>query len=309
VFLIDDLDRCDADYVVEFLEVVQTLVRDAPQFLPDSDGRLKVAQRIRRVMLRLPGYGNLAGPYVFIAADGQWIRSSYEQHYDTFRQTALQGRPLGYLFLEKVFQLHVRLTSITPGAREAFLDTLLTPARRHRLPSGQHDVISTAKAAVRDARSEAEVIAVAQKAAVDVVDPMAKMEILGDAAVKFSERAIEQATEHELHPFGTFLEPNPRSIKLFVNTYGVLRSLRTLEEVFIPTGPLALWAVLEIRWPYLADYLRTHPDTIEHYRTGQDVPDEVKLLLMNKQVEPILTDPRWGGPLTSDLIRQCAGAA
>ena len=29
IFLVDDLDRCSADYVVEFLETVQTQLRDA----------------------------------------------------------------------------------------------------------------------------------------------------------------------------------------------------------------------------------------------------------------------------------------
>jgi hypothetical protein len=39
------------------------------------------------------------------------------------------GRPLGYLFLEKVFQLHARLHSITQDAQRAFYESLLVPSR------------------------------------------------------------------------------------------------------------------------------------------------------------------------------------
>jgi hypothetical protein len=76
IFLVDDLDRCDGTYVVEFLEAMQTLVRDAPRELRGS----------RR--------SAVAGPYAFIAADGQWIRTSYETHYASFTATAPAGRPL-----------------------------------------------------------------------------------------------------------------------------------------------------------------------------------------------------------------------
>jgi hypothetical protein len=72
LFLIDDLDRCDAEYVVEFLEAVQTLLRDAWHSLPTQDE---------------------AGPYALIAADGQWIGTSYEKHYARFSATSLPGRP------------------------------------------------------------------------------------------------------------------------------------------------------------------------------------------------------------------------
>jgi hypothetical protein len=29
--------------------------------------------------------------------------------------------------------------------------------------------------------------------------------------------------------------------------------LRTIEGVFVDAGPLALWTIVEIRWPFLAD--------------------------------------------------------
>lgn len=300
LFLIDDLDRCDEAYVVEFLEVVQTLVRDAPRQLASARDHGRTWPRTRRKR------EEPAGPYAFIAADGRWIRLSYEKYYNNFMLTAAPGRPLGYLFLEKVFQLHVRLPSITPTAREAFLSSLLVPGQRDKASAdAQEAEIRLARDAVQEAGSESEVIAAARNAASTITNPVARMEVLGDAAVRFSERAFEDVALHALARFGVYLEPNPRSMKLFVNTYGVLRSLRTLEEVFVPTGPLALWTVLEIRWPYLADYLRAHPGAIDDH--DGSVPEDIKVLLRDRDVVEVLHDAR-SGPLTVDLIRECSGA-
>lgn len=82
----------------------------------------------------------------------------------------------------------------------------------------------------------------------------------------------------------------------------MLRSLRIVEEVRIPVGPLALWTIIEIRWPYLADYLRAYPDAI---KKGSD-DDGVTLLPNRAEVKLVLEDDR-GGPLTPELIRQCSG--
>ena len=289
VFLIDDLDRCDESYVVEFLEIVQTLVRDAPDFLPSRE-RSK----------------ELAGPYAFIAADGRWIRSSYEHHYASFKEAAAPGRPLGYLFLEKVFQLHLRLPAITPSAKEAFLATLLMPSRDSEpQPEKDRETLKTATAAVRDARNEHDVIQAARHAQ-GITDPVARMQVLGDAAVKFSRPEIVDATEHDLARFSVFLEPNPRSMKLFVNTYGVLRSLRTLEEIFVPSGPLALWTVIEIRWPQLADLLRVNPEAVNDSESDED-KSELGALIRMPEAAIVLQDVT-DGPMTPQLIRQCAGS-
>ena len=291
VFLIDDLDRCDADYVVEFLEVVQTLVKDAPTFLEER---------------RAHGDVQTPGPYGFIAADGRWIRSSYEQHFNAFGSTAAPGRPLGYLFLEKVFQLHVLLPVVTPAARQRYFTKLLTPSAA--LPDGgeeQKKLIQEADAAVIEATTERELLSAGRRARA-IIDPEQRMRVLGMAAERFSERAIEDAASHELSRFVGLLDPNPRSMKLFVNTYGVLRSLRTLEEVFIATEPLALWTIIEIRWPVLADHLRSNPSTIEDWKAGGTVSGRCGLLFRDDAVIALLEDPGWG-QLDAKLVRACGG--
>src|SRR6266542_21537 len=72
--LIDDLDRCQSRYVVELLEGIQTLFREAP--------------------------------VVFVVAENShWLNSCYEEVYEN-REPRIHepGKPLGTLFLEKAFR-------------------------------------------------------------------------------------------------------------------------------------------------------------------------------------------------------------
>ncbi len=81
---IDDLDRCQASYVVEVLQGVQTLLIEAPV------------------------------TYV-VAADRRWLYDSYAKHYADFRSVAREpGRPLGHLFLERPSSSRRRFRSSLP---------------------------------------------------------------------------------------------------------------------------------------------------------------------------------------------------
>jgi hypothetical protein len=288
VFLIDDLDRCEAPYIVEFLSTVQTLLRDAHESSPGTAS-------------------SRPGPCAFIASDGQWIRSSYESHYQGVRVAEVPGRPLGYLFLEKIFQLHVRLPSIGDEGKVAFYESLLMPGRT-RAPASLEEQQTVARIAdeVRHATTGPD-IAHAARAASTIADPVQRLEVLGTAAVRFSELAIQDQTHHELEPYARFMEPNPRSIRLFVNTYGTLQSLRTLEGVPVRTSTLARWTVIEIRWPLLADHLRSRPNDIDPQSAGP-VPQVIQDLLASAEVREVIAGLDGEG-FSPDDVRQCTGAA
>jgi hypothetical protein len=293
VFLIDDLDRCEPEYIVDFLSVIQTLVRDARQTVAGPASKAPPP-----------------GPYAFVAADGHWIRTSYEAHYNSARPAEVLGRPLGYQFLEKIFQLQVRLPSISEATKQAFYESLLKlQPGGDATAEGQENLKEEVLSRVRDAAT-GEDISRAAAGANQLTDAALRLEVLGTAAVRFSESLIQESTRHALAPYGRFLEPNPRSIKLFVNTYNVLRSLRILEGLTsIPIRSLALWAVLEIRWPLLADYLRSHPDDISpNGSTAPKPPKPIQDLLESAEVKAVIADPGLG-PLTSNDIRDCTGRA
>jgi KAP-like P-loop domain-containing protein len=95
VVFIDDLDRCDGTYVIALLEGIQTLFRT------------------RRVT------------YV-IAADRKWICSCFEKRYADFSKTIGEpGRPLRYLFLDKVFQVSASVPRVSAQMQESYWQSLL----------------------------------------------------------------------------------------------------------------------------------------------------------------------------------------
>jgi hypothetical protein len=287
VFLVDDLDRCEQAYVLEFLEVVQTLVRPALRGSP-SGGEF------------------FPGPYAFIAADGQWLRASYEAHFNDSRVVPVPGRTLGYLFLEKIFQLQVRLPSVSDEAKTAYYESLLRVRPNSSHPTRDDERRGQAAEARVDEAVTGEDINEAAQEARGIQDHNLRTSILGKAAVRLSEQAVTETTRHELSQFAPLLEANPRSIKLFVNSFGMQQTLRTLEGTRVSTTPLALWTIVEIRWPLLADHLRRYPDHIELGLAAGAPPDEIRQLLESPDVQRVIKNVHWEG-LTPEIVRQCTG--
>lgn len=92
---IDDLDRCDARFVVELLQSLQT------------------------------AYANVPVLYV-VAADRDWMVSAHNQIYEDFAPDMSEpGQPLGYLFVKKIFQLSINVPDLTLQDSEALTNALL----------------------------------------------------------------------------------------------------------------------------------------------------------------------------------------
>jgi tetratricopeptide (TPR) repeat protein len=284
VFLIDDLDRCAEGYVVELLDAVQTLLRDAPKRVLREDTR---------------GFET----YFVVAADGAWIRTSYEVAYQTFAASVGEpGRPLGHLFLDKLFQLTVPVPTISANAQHAYLQALLHTKSASAGPAAHVEAVAVRRS-VEAATSEAEVVEALQQAS-----PSARRLAAEDAVSRLSDPEVETATEHALQRFAPLIDPNPRSMKRFLNSYSMLRAVRTLEGNTVASEPLALWTILQTRWPSLADYLRRHPEAIEHAGDSQranTVPEHLQPLLDLPEFQRLLT---FGSvKLTAELVRACCG--
>ena len=284
VFMIDDLDRCTDSYVVDLLETVQTLIRDP--------------------------VGSAKPPSFVIAADGAWIRRSFEAAYSQFdTSVASPGLPLGYLFLDKLFQLRVRVPKVDAVRKDSYLRHLLGTSAAAIQPSiaSQESALSQ----LRRSSSEADVVAVLRETSPEIRD------MIADAAVeRLSSPPFITRTEHWLQQFAPLLPPNPRAMKRFINDYSILRAVRTLEGNAVDMAPLALWAVIETRWPSLADYLGVHPEAIGLVQRAGAAPgahpavDEIPADLLCLFTAPelrrlVFFDP--GGPLTAELVAQCYG--
>jgi hypothetical protein len=284
VFFVDDLDRCPHAQVVDLLDTVQTLFRDAP---------------------RRTGKSDVAAPFFVVAADGAWLRKSYELTYETFGDcVALPGKPLGYLFLDKIFQLTVRMPLLTEAKQQHYVDRLLrigdreetavtaeTEDLRRRLNEGQG--------------RESEILNLVAEAS-----PAAKAAVASDAALALLQPEVVKRTEHELRKFRPLLGENPRGMKHFFNTYSIFRCVRTLEGNTPSRDTLALWSIVRMRWPSLFDHLETCPDAVagvlEPILVADHLPAELHGVATSVPVRKVFTSA-MGGPLSATRIRQCVG--
>jgi hypothetical protein len=103
---IEDLDRCQEMYVVELLEGIQTLFQNASVCF-------------------------------VVAADRRWLSASFAKVYGTFTPALEEpGRPAGYLFVEKAFQLPA---SVPPIDKEEYLAYVLQQRAREERPEKEKD--------------------------------------------------------------------------------------------------------------------------------------------------------------------------
>lgn len=239
---IDDLDRCRAQYVVDVLEGIQTLLREAPVTF-------------------------------IVAADRHWLYDSYKQVYENYGGDD-PGRPLGHLFLEKTFQLSTSLPGLAAEERDEYWHSLLFPTEDE---VDIKELEAKIEQEFADAHSEPEVM---DRLETSSDAPRLEQRLRREAAVRrLAAPELQRQTEHTLSKFATLLEPNPRAMKRLVNAYGVERAVQILEgnssDIDRPREKLALWTILRSRWPLLAEFLSDHPNLIEQLKQGV-VPAEAE---------------------------------
>jgi hypothetical protein len=256
---IDDLDRCKGTTVVELLEGVQTLFRDAPVV------------------------------YV-VAADRDWLSDSYAAEYGTFVSLADEpGRPFGYLFLEKTFQLTAPVPDLSPATLGKYWEALVRRQPTVDDPAALEAARSQAEERYRPLQTQAAVSTeLTENPGDSPVEQQARLEA---AAIQLATSTLEQDTEHALLPFRVLLDSNPRALKRLVNAYGIARAVEILTHREIEGDRqaqhrTALWTILNLRWPRLGDHLIEYPDHVEAIGNG-NVPAGVP-----PSLEPLFSDPR-----------------
>ena len=281
VVFIDDLDRCDAGYVVELLEGIQTLFRSAPV------------------------------TYV-VAADRKWICSSFETCYEGFGATIGEpGRPLGYLFLDKMFQISAGVPQPPPRLQRDYWEALLcggtSPAEleaqvRAREPAALRELAGVHTQADLERRIEQ---------ARDAADPAAEHAMRAAAARRITSPEAQRAAEHRLRGFAPLLEPNPRAMTRLVNAFGLHQATHLLEGRSVPPETLARWTIVELRWPLLADHLTQHPQTLALLSApdgAAHASEVLRPLLEDEQVRRVIHGDGDGGvALTEATIREIVG--
>lgn len=282
VFFIDDLDRCDEKHVVEIMDSIQTIVRDAPK-----DQEL--------------------ASYFVVAAHGSWLRRAYEAVREPFNAAVEEpGRGLGHLFLNKLFQLTVPMPTLSAETKKHYFNEVLGVEPE----ASEGDAEDEQKAA--ELSKELNVAAVPEDFDAIMKDAEGGVlrRVAGHAVERLDQPEVVKLTEHSLQKFAPFLDSNPRSIKRFVNTYSVLRAARYYEGIYVNSDVLAYWLVLQTRWPVLTEYLEANLNSL-----GVGPDKEIRLDLLPEKYRPLLEDPEFRHAiehrpvdLTPDDIRACCGA-
>ena len=276
---IDDLDRCQSDYVVKLLEGIQTLFREAPVIF-------------------------------VVAADQRWLNACFEEVHNQLEHHIQEpGKHLGTLFLEKVFQFSAPVPGIPPELRNLYWQHLLQKTNDD--PAAEMgSARSKAKTAMDNAKTEDKMLFEIKQSN---EKPFAERQAIREELIVrlASPELSANIKEHTLDPFAALLEPNPRSMKRLVNAYSVNRALSTLGHLDIPSAKLALWTILAMRWPELARHLEEHPKDIERIRENgkqETTTNDVSIdnLYSDPEVINVVNGEKSTVQLDLETVKQCA---
>jgi hypothetical protein len=222
------------------------------------------------------------------------------------------GRPLGYHFLEKTFQLSVAMPRMTPELRRAYLNGLLDIEDGDGMPALDR---KEAEKLFASLSSEQEVRAALERHSGDF--PHGEQALREAAVSRLASADVQKRTEHTLKAFADLLEANPRAMKRLVNTYGIESALQLLQadEVGgdrVRMEQLVLWTILMLRWPILADFLGDRPDAVDALHRGTvppDVPADLAPLFGDWEVRNVVTGAAEDvdASLDEEAIRAYAG--
>lgn len=263
---VDDLDRCDSAYVVELIEGIQTLLRSEPV------------------------------TYV-IAAERKWICAAFAKKYSDFAgEIGEPARPLGYLFLDKLFQISAELPGLSGEVRKSYWAALLDGDGPAAAPALTAEAAAQRVAGTSSVEGLNLIIANAPEAE--------RPQLRAAAALEITRAQNSEKLEHRLQPFTPLLEPNPRAMKRLVNAVGMAQARAFLEGRSVALDTLARWTLIELRWPLLADHLAGNIEAVAlaHGGTCDGVPEPIAKLLGDAHVRAVIA-PEGDAGLDAGQLR------
>lgn len=222
IIYIDDLDRCNALYVVGLLEGIQTLFKDSKVF------------------------------YI-VAADKHWISQCFEIVYEKFKEVNKNpNSSLGYNFLQKMFQFSIRLPNISDKLKNSYWDYILKIEKPKIVEKTKEirDIFS-------GMQSEDDVNVKVKE--LENEKNMPESMIRQAAVERLNEKDLEEKTEHVLREYSVYLDSNPRAIKRLANYYNVFRNTLILEGKLYDKSIIIRWLVLNEKYPLLVESMEKNP--------------------------------------------------
>ncbi len=268
LIVIDDLDRCRREYVVNLLEGIQTLFSNP------------------RVM------------YI-LAADRNWLQACFEKSYEDFSDSVHEpGRRLGSLFLEKAVQLSVAVPRLTAESQKAYWEYLLNPSERETAD----ELLEQEREKFREADTQEKVFSIIRE---EEPDPGRRRARQQAAVEQLGSVEVEKSTEHYLSPFASLQDPNPRAMKRLLNAFAVQRDLAVLaglDNLGVENWiQLVLWTIVSLRWPMVEEYLIALASDPK-----AEPSQEVRSLLESKSVKSVLDGNGVGARLEIKWIKEFA---
>ncbi|WP_405210388.1 P-loop NTPase fold protein [Dokdonia sp. Asnod2-E02] len=242
---IDDIDRCDKEFIVQLLEGVQTLFKD------------------KRVL------------YI-IAGDKNWISTSYGNIYQDFSNEEVSKKQLGEFFIEKVFQLSFRLPNISEESKKRYWDHILG------MKSKAVDNKNVSVSELTDSKKD-ELKLILKQSKSELTDPdfvqklQTDFNFSGDTASNVVIEEKNKNTEelkHLLQEYHAYIDTNPRSIIRLANNYTMARTILMAERVVFSEHKLFRWLIIEDLCPEVKRILLNTESTAkfeELIKDGKDI--------------------------------------
>jgi hypothetical protein len=197
--------------------------------------------------------------------------------------------------LEKMFQVSASVPLLSSELKETYWQALLLSSP----VTDAKALDSTLKDKEREALSRISSSYTQEELAGKITEakgnPIQEQAMRAAAAKQITSAPALQKTEHRLRRFAKLLESNPRSMKRLVNAYGLRQAAQFLEGRSVSADVLALWTIVELRWPLLADFLALQPEAVSYIARGEvptSAPKGLKLLFNDAGVRAVILGSR-----------------
>jgi hypothetical protein len=255
--IVDDLDRCKPDFIVDLVRGIQTLLRSP------------------RVVFLILG-------------DRDWIERAFEAHHKAMNKVRVgPEQTFGARFVEKAIQMSFILpgmrkerqvdyvrglllgrrstthsvsdTSLEPQAAAALREVIRKTAETQKgMPLETDQIRRNVMSAYQDFSSGLQLPDV--QTASEHVNQFVNEELAIRAAV---DNRIEQEISHRLEPLAAYFPSNPRQIKRIINAVTMYYAVALQQEGLGADDPrwfqLALWIIIMTEWPETWRLLASYP--------------------------------------------------
>jgi hypothetical protein len=263
--IIDDLDRCKPEFIVDLVRGIQTLLRSP------------------RVVF-------------IILGDRDWIERAFEAQHKTMKDVSVgPEQSFGARFVEKAIQMSLILPDVRERDRVDYVRWVLLGrhARRRQTPAAgikpetaamlrevfqksaeaqtgnpfeteqiRQDVMSAYKRLAPDLPGTNEQVGTEQ------IRQFINDELAIRAAV---DQEVEREISHRLEPLAKYFPPNPRQIKRIINAVTIYHAIALQQAESEATDDrwfqLALWVILMTEWPESWRLLASYPQLTDVLNT------------------------------------------